>query len=285
MSLVLRSMLERGELDVAIVQVFAHEVRPTDLFLFRESLHWVKSHEPSLCPEEAILFLSFDDDCFYRRWALDIGQDGGAELETGFECSSAAGIVAAVNAGLGVALLSARHLLPEMEILDTRLPQPSSLVYVVRRQEDEKSCTGKLDLRDQERDQSLRRTGAGGLVHMAIGIFGAIVPVHLGTLTAGISAREAIGTNPGLSSFVVVILRSPPGTTTRDETDRQLGDHDAVFDRSWIANDLGSLYTHPPCRNVQRCQSRLDQRGNFQVVETDDGHGIRDADPLFGTIS
>ena len=133
MSLVLRTMLERGEMDVAIVQVFAHEVRPTDLVLFRENLHWVKSRELSLAPEGPIPFLSFDDDCFYRRWAIDIGQDGGAELETVFECSSAAGIVAAVNAGLGVALLSDRHLRPDMEIVDDSLPAPPQLVYVVRR--------------------------------------------------------------------------------------------------------------------------------------------------------
>lgn len=133
MSLVLRAMLERGEMDVAIVQVFAHEVRPTDLVLFRENLHWVKSRELSLAPDGPIPFLSFDDDCFYRRWAIDIGQDGGAELETVFECSSAAGIVAAVNAGLGVALLSDRHLRPDMEIVDNSLPAPPELVYVVRR--------------------------------------------------------------------------------------------------------------------------------------------------------
>ena len=61
-----------------------------------------------------IPFLSFDDDCFFRRWALDIGQDGGALLETVFECSSAAGIVAAAAAGLGVALPSGRHLRPDL---------------------------------------------------------------------------------------------------------------------------------------------------------------------------
>lgn len=133
MSLVLRSMLERRELDLAIIQVFAHEVRPTDVALFREDLHWVKSRELSLEDGKPLPFLSFDDDCFYRRWAMDIGQDGGAFLETVFECSSAAGIVAAVQAGLGVALLSDRHLRPDMEIVRERLPAPPSLVYVVRR--------------------------------------------------------------------------------------------------------------------------------------------------------
>jgi molybdate transport repressor ModE-like protein len=133
MSLVLRSMLERGELDVAIIQVFAHEVRPADIVLLREDLHWVKSRDLELEGGSPVPFLSFDEDCFYRRWAIDIGQDGGADLETVFECSSAAGIVAAVQAGLGVALLSDRHLRPEMEIISERLPAPPPLAYVARR--------------------------------------------------------------------------------------------------------------------------------------------------------
>lgn len=133
MSLALRAMLERGALDVAIVQVFSHEVRPTDVVLFRENLQWVKSRSLSLGATGPIPFLSFDDDCFYRHWALDIGQDGETDLETVFECTSAAGIVAAVEAGLGVALLSERHLRQDMEIVDGRLPAPPSLAYVVRR--------------------------------------------------------------------------------------------------------------------------------------------------------
>ena len=133
MSLVLRAMLDRGELDAAILQVFAHEVRPTDIVLLREGLHWVKSAELALPHTGALPFLSFDDECFYRRWALDIGQDVGDLLETVFECSSAAGIVAAVDAGLGVALLSDRHLRPTMQILQDRLPKPPGLAYVIRR--------------------------------------------------------------------------------------------------------------------------------------------------------
>lgn len=54
-------------------------------------------------------------------------------LETVFECASAAGIVAAVTAGLGVALLSDRHLRPDMQIVTGLLPPPPDLAYVVRR--------------------------------------------------------------------------------------------------------------------------------------------------------
>lgn len=133
MSLVLRALLDRGELDLAIMQIFDHEVRPTDTVLFQERLYWVKSPDLGLPSEGPVPFLSFDNDCFYRRWALDIGQDEGALLETVFECSSAAGIATGVIAGLGVALLSERHVGPGMDIVKGRLPHPPGLSYVIRR--------------------------------------------------------------------------------------------------------------------------------------------------------
>jgi DNA-binding transcriptional LysR family regulator len=159
MSLVLRAMLERGELDAAIVQVFSHEVRPTDIVLFCEQLHWVKHPELALPQDSPIPFLSFDDECFYRRWALDIGQDD-AVLETVFECSSAAGIASAVNAGMGIALLSDRHIRGEMRIIADLLPRPPGLAYVVRRAR--KSRNPALD---SLVDEIKRDTGRhGGLV-------------------------------------------------------------------------------------------------------------------------
>ncbi|MCZ8548742.1 LysR family transcriptional regulator [Mesorhizobium qingshengii] len=162
MSLVLRAMLERGELDAAIVQIFAHEVRPADVVLFGENLHWVKSPDLPLPSEGPIPFLSFDDNCFYRRWALDIGQDEGELLETVFECASAAGIVAGVNAGLGIALLSDRHLRPEMEIIRDRLPAPPALTYIVRRARKARSLA--LDGLVAEIERDISRNGGLALV-------------------------------------------------------------------------------------------------------------------------
>lgn len=133
MSLTLRTLLEQGELDLAILQVFDHEVRPTDTVLLREALHWVRAPDLALPDSGPLPFLSFDDACFYRQWAMDIGQDEGALLEIVFECSSAAGIATAVEAGMGIALLNARHLRPSMEIVDTRLPAPPNLSYILRR--------------------------------------------------------------------------------------------------------------------------------------------------------
>jgi DNA-binding transcriptional LysR family regulator len=157
MSLVLRAMLERGELDAAIVQIFSHEVRPTDIVLFREDLHWVKHPDLALPQDGPIPFLSFDDECFYRQWALDIGQDD-AVLETIFECSSAAGIVSAVNAAMGVALLSDRHIRGEMHVVIDRLPRVPALAYVVRRAR--KSRNPALDSLVGEIEKDIGRHGS-----------------------------------------------------------------------------------------------------------------------------
>lgn len=161
MSLILRAMLERGELDAAIVQVFSHEVRPNDVVLYREDLHWVKHPELTIRPGEPIPFLSFDDECFYRQWALDIGREN-VVLETILECSSAAGIVSAVNAVMGVALLSDRHIRGEMQIVTGRLPVPPSLAYVVRRAR--KSRNPALDSLIEEIDRDIGRQGGLALI-------------------------------------------------------------------------------------------------------------------------
>ncbi|PBB96031.1 LysR family transcriptional regulator [Mesorhizobium sp. WSM3862] len=158
MSLVLREQLSQGALDAAIVQLFQHEVRPADIVLYRETLHWVKSPDLVLSKEKPIPFLSFDENCFYRRWGLDLGQDEGTVFETVFECSSAAGIIAGVTSGLGVALLSQRHLQPGMEIVDKHFPKPPDLAYVIRRARNSRNPA--LETLVREIEAEVKRYGA-----------------------------------------------------------------------------------------------------------------------------
>ncbi|RUW46555.1 LysR family transcriptional regulator [Mesorhizobium sp. M1A.F.Ca.ET.072.01.1.1] len=158
MSLVLREQLSQGALDAAIVQLFQHEVRPADIVLYRETLHWVKSPDLVLSKEKPVPFLSFDENCFYRRWGLDLGQDEGTVFETVFECSSAAGIIAGVTSGLGVALLSQRHLQPGMEIVDKHFPKPPDLAYVIRRARNSRNPA--LETLVREIEAEVKRYGA-----------------------------------------------------------------------------------------------------------------------------
>lgn len=132
-SLTLETLLDRGELDLAIMQIFSRDARPADIVLYEDSLHWVKSRDLRLSPECPLPFLAFDRHCFYRNWAMEAGHSFGAGLVTVLEGTSAAGMVAAIEAGLGVALLNTRHLTAEMERLDGIVgPTPPGISYVVR---------------------------------------------------------------------------------------------------------------------------------------------------------
>lgn len=57
------------------------------------------------------------------------------------QCASNAGIVTAVEVGLGVAVLNARHITEKMEIIDNRFKiTPPPINYVVRIREKAKSA-------------------------------------------------------------------------------------------------------------------------------------------------
>lgn len=132
MSIRLQAEMAAGALDLAVLQIFRHDLRPTDTLLFEDRLHWVKAPDLPLTPGRPIPFLSFSEDCFYRRWALEMGQDGGEIFETVLDCFSTAGIVTGVVSGLGVALLSGRHLRPDMQVIDHLFPPPPDVAYAIR---------------------------------------------------------------------------------------------------------------------------------------------------------
>lgn len=128
-SLNVQRWLKAGELDVAVMQVFRHDVMPDDLILFEDTLHWVKSPEFPLDTSSPIPFLSFDNQCFYRQWG--IGQ-GPHRFDSVLECPSATGIQSAVRSGLGVALLNGLHVTADMEVIDDVFPDPPRIAYVAR---------------------------------------------------------------------------------------------------------------------------------------------------------
>lgn len=131
-SLVLQQELDTGRIDIAVMQLFADEVQPSDTVLFRDNLHWVKGSDTELTFNSPVPFLAYDDDCFYKNWALELAEVPPPGLETVLQCASSAGIASAVRAGLGVALLPGRYLTEEMQIVDDLFPATADLAYVLR---------------------------------------------------------------------------------------------------------------------------------------------------------
>ncbi|CUH41287.1 HTH-type transcriptional regulator GltR [Ruegeria atlantica] len=131
-SLNVQEWLNAGELDVAVMQIFRHDARPDDLILFEDTLHWVKSPDFQLDTTAPVPFLSFDSQCFYRKWGFGDGQLQGHRFDNVLECPSATGIQSAVRSGLGVALLNGMHVTPDIEVIKGVFPDPPAIVFVAR---------------------------------------------------------------------------------------------------------------------------------------------------------
>ncbi len=131
-SLNVQAWLQAGELDLAMMQIFTEDVMPDDQRLFDDSLHWVKSRDFTLDPSRPIPFLSFDTNCFYRRWGISEGLPEGHSFETVLECPSAAGIQSGVRSGLGIALLNGMHVTEDIEVIEDLFPSPPRITFVAR---------------------------------------------------------------------------------------------------------------------------------------------------------
>jgi len=131
-SLILRRELDEGAIDLAVFQVFADEMKPGDTALFENGLRWVKARDFDLPSDRPIPFLAYDDHCFYKQWLVEQMASMGRPFSTVLECTSNAGIIAAVEAGLGVSIVNEQHVSPAMAVLEGEFPPPPDIVYVFR---------------------------------------------------------------------------------------------------------------------------------------------------------
>lgn len=121
--------LEKGQIDLAVTQVFEADVQPTDEILKNDKLHWIKSPDFPIALNSTIPFIAYDQSCIYRKWAAE---QAAHRFHTVVECPSTQGILTSVRAGLGVALMNAMHVDKSFQIIDDQLSTPPDIVYVVR---------------------------------------------------------------------------------------------------------------------------------------------------------
>ncbi len=132
--------LERGEIDVAVFQMHGADILPTDAVLWTEELHWITSsnarHDGDTVP-----LIAFGEDCFYRDLAEPVLDAAGIGHHVVFSGQSSSAVRAAVDAGLGVAVLSTRYITDDMVIWDrSDTIEPLPDVYQVAR-----AAPGPLD--------------------------------------------------------------------------------------------------------------------------------------------
>ena len=105
--------LESGEVDVAVFQTSAEEMRSDDHLLWTEELHWMTC---AGCPHDSgpVPLIVFGDDCFYGTIAEPVLEKAGLDHHVVFSGQSSSAVRAAVEAGLGVAILSTRYIADDM---------------------------------------------------------------------------------------------------------------------------------------------------------------------------
>ena len=103
----LEELLDRGELDLALVQVSATDLRLDDTVLWQDDQVWICAPDWTY-GEGTVPLVTFGKDGFYRPLAEQILSDAGIDYRAAFSGPSSASLLAAVEAGFGVALMSSR---------------------------------------------------------------------------------------------------------------------------------------------------------------------------------
>lgn len=131
-SLILGNQLRRGEIDLALMQLFEHDIVEEDRVLWWDDVVWAQSEDFEEPADGSLPFIVFHEKCFYRTWATEALSDTGNFLRVVLECPSVEGVTDAVRSGLGLALINRRNLRPGCIEANLTLPKPPRVGYVAR---------------------------------------------------------------------------------------------------------------------------------------------------------
>ncbi len=102
-------LLERGAIDVAVIQVTPDDQRSSDVVLWSDELRWV-AHPDMPFDGEVVPLVTFGENGFYRPVIEPILERQHIAYTYTVSAPTSAAVRAAVAAGLGVGVLASRHL-------------------------------------------------------------------------------------------------------------------------------------------------------------------------------
>lgn len=100
--------VDTGAIDLAILQVTEQTIRSTDIKLWTENLSWVTSAQDGIHVSPVPL-IDFGSCCYYNEFTHRILEDAGIAFRPVFSAASSLDVGAAVQAGIGVAVMSSRY--------------------------------------------------------------------------------------------------------------------------------------------------------------------------------
>ncbi|HMB73293.1 MAG TPA: LysR family transcriptional regulator, partial [Gammaproteobacteria bacterium] len=98
-------LLDRGDIDMALIEVFETQVLDTDYPLGRQQVVWLQA-EDYILEDGPIPYVTYHSECFYKSWAEQAVARIDRSLRVVFECPSLEGMVNAVQNGLGIGLVN-----------------------------------------------------------------------------------------------------------------------------------------------------------------------------------
>ncbi len=101
--------VDSGTIDLAVFQVREKSIRPTDIKLWSEDLCWVTSASNNFS-DEPVPLIDFGVHCTYNEFTQQILTDAGVRFRSVFSAASSVDVGAAVEAGIGVAVMSSRYI-------------------------------------------------------------------------------------------------------------------------------------------------------------------------------
>ncbi|MDH3299895.1 MAG: LysR family transcriptional regulator [Acidimicrobiia bacterium] len=109
----LSQQVDRGDIDLAIIQVIDEQLRPDDVVLWTDQVCWVTSSQWDQ-PSAPVPLISFSEDCLYQLTGRPQLERAGLDYFLTFSGSSTSAVLAAVEAGLGVGLVTSQYLSDEV---------------------------------------------------------------------------------------------------------------------------------------------------------------------------
>ena len=114
---VLREMLEKNELDLAIMTSRSQTVVSKEILLRRESAVWVTSKTSIAHEQNPLPLAMFGSQCMFQHWAIDALDNIDRTYRIAYSSQSLGGLLAYVRAGIGVTVLAESSVSNEFRIL------------------------------------------------------------------------------------------------------------------------------------------------------------------------
>ncbi|NDD58130.1 MAG: LysR family transcriptional regulator [Chlamydiae bacterium] len=145
LTLNLYEKFKKGAFDMVLVKMHRPEDFPNGVEVWSEPLEWIGKNQYHIQAEPLPLVLS-PEPCVYRSRALEALSNAGIRSRVVFISPSYSGIIAAVNAGMGITALPKNMIPDQLSVIKLDLlPRLPDIHVSLLKQKDKNECLASLE--------------------------------------------------------------------------------------------------------------------------------------------